>query len=274
MSQLLRQSVEWMPAPLPAWIEGSYRFVRYPQIRKRRQVHRRILSRLSRSQVVLQGPFSGMNYLPRAYYSEILPKLVGTYECELISAIETICQSSCDCIVDIGAAEGYYAVGMALRNPSARIVAFELNSSGRFFLHRLAARNRVSNRVTIKGECTVESLRSAMADARRPALICDCEGAEDTLLRPDQVEPLARSLIIVETHDGLATAGGVLRGITDRLHERFLPTHEIEVIASRPRSREELPHGCSVLTDEEAVEALNEGRPWAQWLFLRPRSGA
>jgi hypothetical protein len=183
-----------MPAPLPAWIEGSYRFARYPEIRQRQQVHRRILSRINRSRVVLQGPFSGMSYLPRAYCSEVLPKLVGTYECELIPAIETMCRYSCDCIVDIGAAEGYYAVGMALRNPSARVVAFELSSSGRFFLHRLAALNQASHQIAIKGECTVMALRSTLADARRPALICDCEGAEDILLRPDQVEPLARSM--------------------------------------------------------------------------------
>jgi hypothetical protein len=28
------------------------------------------------------------------------------------------------------------------------------------------------------------------------------------------------------------------------------------------------------LTDEEAMEAMNEGRPWAQWLFLRPKANA
>jgi hypothetical protein len=116
------------------------------------------------------------------------------------------------------------------------------------------------------------SFRSALADAQRPTLICDCEGAEDILLRPDQVESLARSLIIVETHDGLKTKDGVLSGITGRLHERFSPTHEIEVVASRPRNRADLPGDCSVLTNEEAVEAVNEGRPWPQWLFLRPRA--
>jgi len=215
-----------------------------------------------------------MSYIPRAYYSEILPKLIGTYECELIPAVETICRSGCDCIVDIGAAEGYYAVGMALRNPAATIVAFELNPSGRHSLRRLAAKNGVSTRITILGECRVENLRASLAEAQAPAVICDCEGTEDALLRPDQIEPLRRSLILVETHDGLKTAGGVLEGITHRLRERFAPTHEIEVIASRQRSRDDLPRNCTALSDEEAAEAMNEGRPWAQWLFLKPRADA
>jgi hypothetical protein len=274
MSQLLRRGIERMPGPIPVWIEGTYRLARYPQIRQRRSLHRRILGQLERPQHVSQGNFQGMSYLPRAYYSEILPKLVGTYECELISAVETICQAGCDRIVDIGAAEGYYAVGMALRNPTAGIVAFELSSTGRYFLRRLAARNGVSSQITIHGRCSVETLRSSLMGANRPAVICDCEGAEDALLRPDQIEPLRRSLIVVETHDGLESDGQVLEGISDRLIERFAPTHDTEVIASRPRSRDDLPRDCSVLTDEEAMEAMNEGRPWAQWLFLRPKANA
>src|SRR5665213_3133834 len=113
MSQLLRRAVERIPAPIPVWIAGTYQFARYPQVRQRRLTHRRILGRLHRSQLVSQGSFQGMNYIPRAYYSEILPKLVGTYERELIPAIEMICRADCDWIVDIGAAEGFYAVGMA-----------------------------------------------------------------------------------------------------------------------------------------------------------------
>ena len=108
-----------MPAPLPVWIHGAFRYLRYPRVRRRRLTHRRILGRLDRPKQVSQGPFQGMRYLALAYCSEVLPKLVGTYECELIPGIEAICQAGCDRIVDIGAAEGYYAVGMALRNPGA-----------------------------------------------------------------------------------------------------------------------------------------------------------
>jgi hypothetical protein len=214
-----------------------------------------------------------MCYVALAYGSEVLPKLVGTYESELIPVIEVICRSGCDRIVDIGAAEGYYAVGMALRNPAARIVGFEINPSARYYLRRLARRNGVSDRIAIRGECTVDSLRSELAGSRRPAVICDCEGAEDELLRPDRIESLRRALILVETHDGLETGGQVLEGISRRLRERFEPTHDVEIIASRPRSREELPQDCAALTDDEAAEAMDEGRPWAQWLFLEPKPG-
>jgi hypothetical protein len=254
------------------WIHRTFRYLRYPRLRERRRMHRRILGKLESPGRVLQGPFQGMRCVALAYCSEVLPKLVGTYERELVPALETICRADCDRIVDIGAAEGYYAVGMALRNPRAQVVAFEVDPSARHDLRRLSRRNGVSGRVAIRGECSAESLGDSLAGSHRPAVICDCEGAEDRLLRPDRIEPLRRAFLVVETHDGLETDDGVLEGITSRLYERFAATHDISVIASRARSREELPPACASLTDAEAAEAMDEGRPWAQWLFFEPKA--
>jgi hypothetical protein len=269
MKRLLRQAVERMPAPLPIVLGDAFRYLRYPQVRRRRKARGRILGRLESPGQIAQGPFRGMRYLSSAYHSEVLPKLIGTYEREIGPAIEAICRAGCDRIVDIGVAEGYYAVGMALRNSRAAIVGFERNPSARYYSRRLAARNGVSERVRLLGNCDPDSLSIALEGARRPAVICDCEGAEDFLLRPDRIEPLRRAFVLVETHDGLETESGILEGIADRLRERFGPTHTIEVIASRDRTRDDLPPGSS-LSPEEAAEAMDEGRPWAQWLFMSP----
>ena len=218
MKLLLRQSVERLPAPLPVVLQDAFRFLRYSDVRRRRKARGRILERLKAPDRVAQGPFREMLYIPSAFHSEVLPKLVGTYENEVYPAIEAICAAGCDRIVDIGAAEGYYAVGMALRNPDAKVIGFEMNPSARYYLRQLAERNGVSERVQILGTCEPASLALALEGASRPALICDCEGAEDFLLRPDRVEPLKRSYVLVETHDGLEVDSVPLAGITDRLH--------------------------------------------------------
>jgi hypothetical protein len=193
-----------------------------------------------------------------------LPKLVGTYERELIPAVEAICRAGCDRIVDIGAAEGYYAVGMALRNPGVGIIGFESSAAARSVLRRLARQNGVSGRIELRGRCSFETLLAALDGAARPAVICDCEGAEDELLRPDLVAPLRRALILVETHDGMFV------GLARRIAERFAATHEIEVIDSRARSCEDLPPGLT-LPPDEAGEAMYENRDLAQWFFMTPR---
>src|SRR5437660_11467263 len=89
------------------------------------------LVRASTANQVRQGPFAGMRYIDRAIGSAYLPKLLGTYECELAAIIEEVCARGPRLIIDLGAAEGYYAVGLALRNPQARVVGFEQLETGR-----------------------------------------------------------------------------------------------------------------------------------------------
>jgi hypothetical protein len=265
MRELVKRIVERMPGPLPLAALDAIRYVRYPQIRRTLRAEKRILAKLGRPNRVLQGPFVGMQTISRAYCSAMLPKTLGTYEREIAAAVETICQAGCDVIVDIGAAEGYYAVGMALRNPRARIVAFELASAARYDLKRLAQRNGVSGRIELCGECTSPALGESLAGAERPAVICDCEGAEDRLLDPDLVPELRQALILVETHEGM------FAGINDRLRERFAPTHLIEAIPSQPRNVEDLPADAH-LAPAEAEAALSENRAWAEWFFLVPKT--
>jgi hypothetical protein len=266
MKRILKQGVECLPAPLPILTEESLRYIRYPRLRSQWRQFRRILTKLPDSKRVAQGPFEGMGYIPLASSRTTLPMLLGTYECELNSAVETICGAGCDRIIDIGAAEGYYAVGMALRNPGVPLVCFEMNASVRYYLRRLARRNGVRPRLKILGECTPTALEAALEGAERPAIICDCEGAEDLLLDPVRVLSLRRALILVETHEGMVD------GVEDHLQERFAATHEIELIRSRTRTLDDLPAGCE-LSDAEAAVAMNEHRRHAEWMFMQVKSG-
>src|SRR5579864_1655104 len=93
VKQLIRQSIERMPAPLPLWVQNTFRYLRYPQVRRRERACRRILTRLERPGQVAQGPFLGMRYVSAAYHSQVLPKLLGTYECELFPALESLCRA-------------------------------------------------------------------------------------------------------------------------------------------------------------------------------------
>jgi hypothetical protein len=84
------------------------------------------------------GPFAGMRYIQGSVGSAYVPKLLGIYERELTTYMEEACALEFPLIADIGAAEGYYAVGMALRNPNARVIAFEMEQKGRAALKELA----------------------------------------------------------------------------------------------------------------------------------------
>jgi len=123
------------------------------------------------------GPFRGMVY-PRleACGSVLVPKLLGSYEEELHDTLETCFRTGYSDVVDIGCAEGYYAVGCAMRLPKARVHAFDLDGRARELCAELAAANGVAQRVSISGICTPQALRTLETHGRT-LIVCDCEGA-------------------------------------------------------------------------------------------------
>jgi len=219
------------------------------------------------------GPFAGMHYVDASVGSAYLPKLLGTYERELAYLIEQACANRPGLIVDLGAAEGYYAVGLARRNPQARVIAFEQDIAGREALRKMARLNGVADQVEIHGRCEAADLQlclnswSARLPNHVPFVICDVEGDERLLLDLATVPSLETANVLVETHDFIRP------GITEELRSRFGPTHTIECIWQSARSRREFPFssaGTRLLPGSYLDSALSEWRPVRMcWLWMK-----
>jgi len=210
-----------------------------------------------------------MQYIRGAVGSAYVPKLLGTYERELNDRVETACALRFPLIIDIGAAEGYYAVGLARRNPGTRVVAFEMEEKGQLALKEMAELNRVNNRVEIMGKCEPDNLRSVLASSQRSLVLCDAEGAEETLLDPQQIPELMRAHVLVEMHDFIQP------GLTDLVKNRFEATHRIQRINQQPRSRSDMPYrtlATTLLPSRYLDWAVDEWRPvQMSWLWMEPR---
>ena len=224
------------------------------------------------------GPFAGMRYPDRAIHSAYLPKLMGIYERELNHIIEEVCAWQPQVIVDLGAAEGYYAAGLARRNSQARVIAFEQDEFGRATLERTLKMNGVERRVRIKGRCDSADLEAALREHHeikqrnssiRKLVLCDVEGDEQILLDPAAVPSLANARVLVETHEF------VHPGVTEVLRDRFVGTHRLQQIWQEPRSAEEFPYHtlCTALLPHSYLEwAVSEWRPCRMsWLWMKPR---
>jgi hypothetical protein len=219
---------------------------------------------------VRAGPFAGMRYIDGAAGSVHLSKLLGIYERELNACIEQACALNFPLIVDLGAAEGYYAVGMALRNPKARIIAFEMDAKARAALAEKGRLNNVADRVEIRGKCEPEDVERALADTPRPLVICDVEGYESVLLDPTTVPSLQRASILVELHEFIE------RGITDKIRERFVATHNTTHVWQQERSIAEFPFKdfyTRWLPESYLRWAVSESRPeQMSWFWMEPTS--
>jgi hypothetical protein len=203
---------------------------------------------------VVAGPFEGLKYVSRARGSSIGAKLLGTYELELRDVVEAIVSHGYRTIINIGAGEGYYSVGLAKRLPGARVVSFDADASNQAQIKELAALNGVLDRMEINGFCDEAALARAIGDATGVLVICDIEGAEVEVLNPDAVPALRQADLLVEMHD-------IIRdGCSDALRARFAGTHSIHVIPTRRRTVADFPAGVAVEGTRERLSVMDEKR--------------
>lgn len=218
---------------------------------------------------VMRGPFAGMSYQAAECGSALLPKLLGTYEQEIVPIFDRIRELRPDVIIDVGAAEGYYAVGCAYSGLAPRIIAFEAEERAHELIRALQTLNGVSrDRIEIRGSCTLTVLGSCL-DRDRCVVIMDVEGYEALLLDPLRLPRLRQATILVETHDF------ILPGITKEIAERMRPTHDVETIRAMERKVCDL--SCDdrifrLLPRRYQLGALSEYRPAGmKWLWLTPK---
>ena len=249
------------------WIVNEYRqrqFDRYFNRIGGQRITKQFVA--SRGTKVLAGPFSGMVYAERAIGSLFLPKLIGSYECELIQIVEEICASDYGTIIDVGSAEGYYAVGLARRMPAAHVIAFEQQPKGRKLCRKMAAANGIENRITQLGACDPENLQKALSTASRKLVICDVEGYEIELLDPALVPALRDADVLVEFHDHFNPA------ISETILRRFQDTHACEAISSTSRDPKNYPV-LECLDPADRALALDEYRPVQKFAWMKVRRG-
>jgi hypothetical protein len=215
---------------------------------------------------VQSGPFTGMAYISEAVCSSLVPKLLGSYESELHDLLAQILARDYDAVIDVGCAEGYYAVGLALCLPRARVHAFDIDARARELCTKLAQANQVAERVIVEGECDHERLNSLIQG--RTLIVCDCEGCELHLLDPSVAPRLKESDLLVELHDMIDP------NITPTILSRFAATHEITLVDTAERDPNAFPilRNFDRLTQRTAVAEFRDTP--MQWGYLQARAAA
>jgi len=212
---------------------------------------------------VRAGPFAGMHYGVGQSEGSRTARLLGLYEASLHPVIEAVIARAHAQVLDIGCAEGYYAVGLARRMPGTRVHARDTSPDARSRCARLAAANGVAERVVIGGAVTHADL--ALCAAAETFLLCDIEGAEEELLAPDLAPALREADLLVEVHEGPRP------GLVDRLTGRFAATHRVTRIERRFRA-DLLPPWAATLSDLDCLLLLWEWRATpTPWLWMERR---
>lgn len=212
---------------------------------------------------VHSGPFKGMKYAVRASEGTRSARLIGCYEAALAPVIEQIVARAYPLVIDVGSAEGYYAVGLARRMPGARVLARDDNPFAQTLCRKLADVNGVADRVEIGGR--MDPADFAICTGQDSVVICDIEGAEGELLDPALGPGLLAADILVEVHEGMKP------GLLEKIARRFTPTHKVTRIERRVDDTG-LPDWMHQLSDMDRLLAMWEWRagptPWL-WMVRR-----
>jgi hypothetical protein len=223
---------------------------------------------------VLTGPFKGMLYIDETVWGLVPPKWLGAYEIELADIIEEIIHRGYSRILNIGCAEGYYAIGLAFRDRLCEVFAFDIDPICRLQTRRLAHLNHLSDRIHVQGECKHDQLNDLIKD--RTLILSDIEGYEAVLLDPAKIPKLRDIDLLIEIHEQAEFSGKT--HAQELIIDRFGDSHTIErrVSVSRIAWIEEhqtLWRGR--VSREEIAKAVDECRPCPQtWLWTKRKEYA
>jgi hypothetical protein len=212
---------------------------------------------------VISGPFKGIKYIRLSYGSVLLPKLIGTYESELHSVIYSIQTKKYETFIDVGAAEGYYAVGIAKLLKGTRCIAFEKNAMARLMLERMAKKNRII--LDIRGMCEVAELSSIMISKEPTLIIMDVEGVEFELFQDELLCTLTHTDLLIEVHPEK------MEHSFEWFRVRFSATHVIQKIMKNPKKV--LPVGVHLnnILKKQQQYLMDEFRGEQYWLWLESK---
>ena len=209
---------------------------------------------------VLDGPFRGLRYPKRSLLNrDGIPLLFGTYELELHPVIEEVASNQYDCIVDVGSAEGYYSVGLALRTKTT-VHAFDCEPRERHYLRQMAQLNGVTDLVRIDSWCEPKVL-FRLVNGRRCLVISDCEGFEFDLFNDECAAALKGSDLIIELHEKDSAVNA-----RNELLNRFRLSHSMHIITF---SASNLGSNVPGKWQKFAREFRQPGQ---QWLYLNPKA--
>jgi len=211
---------------------------------------------------IYSGPFQGMEFLDEVSEGCYIPKLLGIYESEIHSFIYYILEKKPDIIFNIGCAEGYYSVGLKKLLPETEIFSFDTDANAQNKSKILAEKNNVE--INIEGLFEVDLLKKF--NDKNVFLICDIEGEEINLFKPENIDLFKKITICAELH----IKNG--KHNKDIIPSLFKDTHSVEIIKQIGKNEFIVPDEISNFGHLDILLASWEWRSYpTPWLIAKPK---
>jgi len=221
--------------------------------------------------VIKYGPFTGLRLSPLSYWgaSDRASMLLGLYEREILDRLERI-PITHDVLIDVGAADGYYALGLLASGKTKHSYCFEASEVGQQVIQANALLNGLSSAITVLGiaDSNFPSLlaRVYSVDLARCLVIVDVEGAEFEILTRTVFQELAGSFLVIELHMWMQNADEQV----SRMLHNCLEWYEVEFLTTTARDLSTFPEISNWPDDDRWILCSEGRRRQPKWLFLTP----
>jgi hypothetical protein len=153
--------------------------------------------------------------------------LLGLYEQEVLISLKMILARH-KTFIDLGAADGYYGIGVLINNMFDRSYCFEISTKGQSIIRKNSILNHVSDKVIIKGIADKNfSDFLAVDEIQNSVLFVDIEGGEFDLFDSFLFEKFQKAIIFIELHDWLFEDGADKRKALILNAEKYFSVTEL-----------------------------------------------
>lgn len=221
--------------------------------------------------VVGYGLLKGLKLADDAWWGapDKASMLLGLYEQELL---ETLCSKPLtdrSYFIDIGAADGYYGIGLVMAGFFKKSFCFEISEKGRQTIKENAKVNGVSERVEVFGAADhtlAQQLPQGCIDDA--VVLVDIEGGEFDVLNKEFLKRFQNAYILIEIHNWI-------EGFEEKYFNLLLAANqyfEIDTVEPVVRDLTKFTE-LNDFTDDNRYLICSEGRPNVmRFLRLNPKS--
>lgn len=220
---------------------------------------------------VQYGPFAGMQLAPESWWSaaDRGSMILGMYEQEVLKALSDH-HDGRSILVDVGAADGYYAIGCLKAGWVQHAYCFELSEHGRTAIARNAELNGCAAQITILGKARpgfmAQLEHEFNVDPKQVLMIMDIEGGEADLLTTSALQSLSGAVSIVELHEQQIAPDFISRFESSAAKAGLAITY----VRTQDRNPSAYPELAS-WSDDDRWMICSEGRTQLmRWAFLQP----
>ena len=218
--------------------------------------------------VVKRGLFEGMHLGKEIHWgkADVASKIFGFYESEIVELIK---DKHYESLVNLGAADGYYPIGMLMQKMIRHAYCFEENPLGAKYINANAKLNRLDVSISIYGRADSQFYKQLPEGifGRNNLVLCDIEGGEFDLFTDEVIGAFSQSSFIIEIHDFKFDDGKKRR---QKLIDAF-KNFDIEMVKSKPKQWSDIDQ-ITELGDNDRALVCSEGRRvLGEWLVAIPR---